>query len=131
MISFPIRLSTEGSNFVPGFGCGIVKKTGFGVFMMIRSWNRRLLWIIAVDAIIIVLEIAGFVINFPYEHFRMVRFYTQDSNFVAMISCMIQLVYALSRLRSDPSFVFPRWICVLKLISAGTLLITLFIVLTV
>ena len=98
---------------------------------MTRRWNTLFLLIAAVDLIVIVLEILGFVINFPYERFRMVRFYTQDSNFFTLVACMIQLIYVLPRLRGEPDRPMPRWITVLKFISAGTLFITFLIVITV
>ena len=98
---------------------------------MVKKWNVPAAVIAALDLVIVVLEITGFVINFPFERFRMVRFYTQDSNFFTMIACLIQLIYVLPRLRKQGQIAFPRWITVLKFISAGTLFITFLIVITV
>ena len=98
---------------------------------MVKKWNVPAAVIAALDLVIVVLEITGFVINFPFERFRMVRFYTQDSNFFTMIACLIQLIYVLPRLRKQGQIAFPHWITVLKFISAGTLFITFLIVITV
>ncbi len=98
---------------------------------VIKKWNAPAVVIAALDLVIVVLEIIGFVINFPFERFRMVRFYTQDSNFFTMAACLIQLIYLLPRLRKQGPIAFPRWITVLKFISAGTLFITFLIVITV
>ena len=87
--------------------------------------------LIILDLIIIALEITGFIINFPYDRWKMVRYYTQDSNFVSLVACLIQVIYYLFNRKDNDSFSFPRWITVLKYLAACSLFITFIVVLAV
>lgn len=86
--------------------------------------NTRKIQLI-INIILVILEIAGFILVINELGFETLKYYTEDSNFLQLLSSALFLIY-LSLNRE-----FPPWLNTLRYVSVVSTTLTLIIVLTV
>lgn len=86
--------------------------------------NARKLQII-INIIIIILEIIGFVLVINQIGVKTLEYYTEDSNFLLLLSSILFLIYLCSNKE------FPQWLKSLRFVAVVSTTLTLFVVLTV
>ena len=86
--------------------------------------NARKLQII-INILIIILEIIGFVLVINQIGVKTLEYYTEDSNFLLLLSSTIFLIYLCKNKE------FPQWLKSLRFVAVVSTTLTLFVVLTV
>ena len=92
---------------------------------MERTNKKRRLVMLALDALIIVLEIGSLTVSWAESGARLFRYYTQDSNILALIVSIICLVQNIACLKRGANM--PGWTRRLRYISACCLAVTLLV----
>lgn len=77
---------------------------------------------LALNIVIVILEIIGFALAVPSLKLNTLIFYTEDSNFLALISSVLFSYYIISG--KD----MPDWLSILKYISTLSVTVTFFVV---
>lgn len=91
--------------------------------------RKKLIAAMAAAAVVIVLELVGLIQSIQLWGWGMFQFYTQDSNFLALVSCLLfEPFAALYLVRGRP---IPIWVWTLRYIAACCLTLTLLVVLFV
>lgn len=88
-----------------------------------KKLNNKL-FLIILNIVIIVLEIIGIVLNYNELHTFGVQYYTEDSNFLLLISSIISLIYLIILKRKNP-----RWLEIFKYVSVVSVTVTFLVVL--
>lgn len=92
--------------------------------MDVFNMNTRKIQII-INILIIILEIMGFIVIFNNLGFKSLEYYTEDSNFLLLLSSTILLIY----LMTDKEV--PQWLESFRFIAIVSTTLTLIIVVTV
>lgn len=85
---------------------------------------------LVLNAAVVVLELIGLSLSVGSHGAGLFQFYTEDSNIFALASSLLFCVYAIKGCR-DKSAAVPRWVHLLKYISACCLAVTFIVVITV
>lgn len=91
--------------------------------------NSRIAGMLCVNALIVIFEVIGLVLSFVEHGVGNFRFYTQDSNYLAMAASLFACVYAVRELCGKGSA--PEWLHSFRCTSVSCLMVTFFVVLFV
>lgn len=94
--------------------------------MQEKNKNRLILSLI-LNLLIVAMETAALIMSINSHGLGMFEFYTQDSNYLALIACLIMAVAEIIALRSGKAL--PEWVMALKYIATCCLTLTLIVVL--
>lgn len=83
--------------------------------------------VIALNITIIILEVIGLIMCVKNEGINLLKYYTEDSNIIALISSILFVVYALRGNYEK----LPKWLNILRLLSTTSLSLTFLVVLLV
>lgn len=89
--------------------------------------NKKLIFSIIFNLIVVILEIYSISVSARNKGWGLFRFYTDNSNILALISCFITLLFQLILLFKT-NYNIPVWIGYLKYIATCCMSLTLFIV---
>src|SRR5574344_1249221 len=92
--------------------------------------KTKLIVSLTINSIIIALEIAGLMLSIIDWGFAMFQFYTQDSNYLALVVCIIYEVFAIKKLVNKSSEI-PHWVNVLQYLALCALMLTFLVVICV
>lgn len=84
---------------------------------------------IVINAAIIILEIIGFMISFADKGMTFIRFYTQDSNLIALVACIITVVCTVQSLHRSTAV--PAWVRICKYIAVCCTTLTFLVVILI
>lgn len=91
--------------------------------------NQKLIWAIILNLLIIVLEIIGVVLSAKKYGIRVFEYYTENSNYFALIVSVIFVVDAILAIKRKR--IVSIWVFVLRFIASVCLTITLVVVLII
>lgn len=84
--------------------------------------RQRLVALLVVDALAVALELIGLGIAFSQRGLGIFEMYTEDSNVLALIACVVGAAFCWRELSGGG--VAPRWVHVLKFVGASCLAVT-------
>ena len=90
---------------------------------MILSRRRRAM--LALDLILILMELYALTVSWMESGLKLFRYYTQDSNILALIACILCLAQNLSCIRRGAGM--PGWTRKLRYMAASCLMMTLLV----
>lgn len=97
---------------------------------MTQKQKSRAIASLLINLVIIVLEVIGLVLSIQGMGWGLFEYYTQDSNILGLIACLIYAGYTIAALRRGESCP-PVWVKRLKYIATCCLMVTFIVVITV
>lgn len=89
--------------------------------------KQRTIINLVLNIIVIIMEIGALSSSFFYEDHSFFEFYTQDSNLLALVSCIICAIYLMRGLISG-NYGLPKWVLVIKYMAVSCLVLTFTVV---
>ena len=78
-----------------------------------------------INILIVIFELIGFFVTYKINNSILIEFYTEESNLLLLVTCLIYVFYLIRKKRC------PKWLSILKYISTTCVTITLLVVIFV
>jgi len=94
---------------------------------MINKLNKRLLFALTLNVVIVILECIGFYLRINTSNKFFFKYYTELSNVISLFSSLFFMIFAIKSIIIN-SISIPKWVKRLKYICTSSLALTFFIV---